>query len=115
MPIHGSRGRLDGSAAARGALGAGRSYRRARHAGFLGASRAFPDLVDLVDQVKELLGVVQVNRCLEPCETAAFRASFSWGNLASCFSGLYQSLQRTSRWCLASSARSSLMMTARWR
>src|SRR5438876_809413 len=35
--------------------------------------------------------------------------SLSCGNFASCFSGLYQSLQRTSRWCFASSARSSLL------
>src|SRR5207237_2443347 len=44
----------------------------------------------------------------EPALTACLKTSLICGFLASCFSGLYQSLQSTSMWCLASSARSSL-------
>src|SRR6202165_6244832 len=51
-------------AASRAALGAGRGCRRARDARLLRAARLFPDLVDLVDQVEERLGLGQVDRAL---------------------------------------------------
>src|SRR2546423_366176 len=65
MPIHGLHGRPDGSATPRRALGPSRGRRWPGYARLLRAAGLFPDLVDLVDQVQELLGIVQVYRCLD--------------------------------------------------
>src|SRR2546422_8972058 len=57
-PIHGSHGRLDGVAAR---LRPSRRCARPRDSSLLRTAGLLPDLVDLIDQVEEFLGLVQIH------------------------------------------------------
>src|SRR5437764_1354743 len=57
-PIHGSPGRLEGVAAR---LRPGRRCARPRDSSLLRTAGLLPDLVDLIDQVEEFLGLAQID------------------------------------------------------
>src|SRR5437588_11252015 len=57
-PIHGSHGRLDWVAAR---LRAGRRCASPRDSSLLPTAGLLPDLVDMIDQVEEFLGLVQIH------------------------------------------------------